>query len=271
MHRMRMPFFNADDGAGGGGAGADGINDMAGLDGLLDQLGGDPTGDANQDPPPGDANQDPPPGDDADGAGDGAGDPPPEQDQNDDKATQAHRAFAQLRAENNAIKKALLAFANVNEIQHTDLNDLLTKVQELDLKKRAAAANLPEDVLRRIEMLELQNMQYTAAELRTQTLVGMQKIQDDFGVDKKAIQDFTAALLEEGINPLEQYVDLRKEFIARNFDLVTQKKIDAAVQEALKRIGAAGSTPPGKQGGGPGGTKEVNTMSDLEGLLNQLK
>ena len=268
MHRMRMPFFNADDGSGGGGGA--GISDMAGLNGLLDQLGGNPAaGDAgagDQDPPPGDGagagagDQDPPP------EGEGNQDPPPD----DDKQAQAHRAFAQLRAENNAIKKALTTFAQANDIQFNDLGELVSKIQEIDLKKRAAAQNIPEDVLRRIEMLEQQNMQYTAAELRTQTLVGMQKLQDDFGADKKEIQAFTAQLLEEGINPLEQYVDLRKEYIARNFDTIAQRKIDLAVQEALKRAGAAGSNPPGKQGGESGG-KDISTMADLNGLLDQLK
>lgn len=239
---------------------------MADLNGILDGLvpgGGDPPPEPEPDPNP-EPEPEPEPGQPQ----------PPAEPTPTPADLKAHQAFASLRAENTAIKNAMRAFAKANEIQFTDDADLMQKVQEIDLKKRAAAQGIPEDVLRRLETLESVNQMYSAEQLRTQALVGFQRVKDDFKLTPEELQTFGDTLYNEGVDPFKEPVDIRKEYVSRNLDKIIEQRTNAAVEAALKRQGAAndnGSTPPSKKGGGSHTGKDVSTVGDLNALLDQLK
>lgn len=251
------------------------VNDMGDLNSLLDSLdpnAGDP-GTENQDPPadnndqdPPADNQDPPPGDNQDPPADN-------QRQQQGQPDKAHLAFVQMRTQNKMMMDAMKTFAKNNGIEFTDEADLMAKVQDQDLAKRAEKANLSKEVLERMERLEKRDQEFTKEQLKTKALIGFQKLKDSYQLTPAELQEFGDALHEAGNNPFENDIELEKEYRNMYFDKIVQKRIDAAVEEALKRDSAArtnGSTPSTKRGVGSHTGKEVNTVGDLNALLDSL-
>lgn len=258
------------------------VNDIGDLNSLLDGLDGG-TGDpgTNDNPPAGDedpeeakrkadeaaaaaaATGDEPP----------AGDDPPQDQQQQGQQDKAHLAFVQMRTQNATLMKTLKTFAANNGIEYKDETDLLSKIQDQDLSKRAEEAKVPKEVLERMERLEKRDQEYSKEQLKTKALIGFQKVKDTYQLTPAELQEFGDKLFDSGNNPFETDLELEKEYRNMYFDKIVQKRVDAAVEEALKRDSAArknGSNPNEKRGAGSQAGKEVSTVGDLNALLDSL-
>lgn len=210
----------------------------------------------------------------ADQSGAGGTDDQSQQDQQSQgQQDKAHLAFVQMRTQNATLMKTLKTFAANNGIEYTDEADLLSKIQDQDLTKRAEEAKVPKEVLERMERLEKRDQEYSKEQLKTKALIGFQKVKDTYQLTPAELQEFGDKLFDSGNNPFETDLELEKEYRNMYFDQIIQKRIDAAVEEALKRDSAArknGSNPNEKRGAGSQTGKEVNTVGDLNALLDSL-
>lgn len=195
------------------------------------------------------------------------------------KPTQTERmnyAFGQLRTENAAIKGLLSKLATAAGIQYSDEKDLITKLNDDALTKLAQRQNVPVDLLRRMETLEQNNAAYEAEQRKAETMVSFQKLQTAYGLTNDELLAFARELDEKGMNPFTNKINIDSAYRDFHFDEIVQRRVDAAVQEALKKSSVAdthSSTPninTGKKDNAGEG-KKITTVSELSSFLDGVK
>lgn len=195
------------------------------------------------------------------------------------KPTQTERmnyAFGQLRTENAAIKGLLSKLATAAGIEYADEKDLITKLNDDALTKLAQRQNVPVDLLRRMETLEQNNAAYEAEQRKTEAVLGFQKLQNTYGLSNEELMAFAQELDEKGLNPFAQKIDIESNYRNLHFDEIVNKRVEAAVQEALKKSSVADthSSTPNRNTGksdGAGDSKKISTVSQLSEFLDGVK
>lgn len=195
------------------------------------------------------------------------------------KPSQAERmnyAFGQMRTELNANKALLAKLATAAGIQYTDENDLIAKLNDNALSQLAARQNVPVDLLRRMETLEQNNAAYEAEQRKTETMLSFQKLQTTYGLTNEELMSFAQELDERGLNPFTSRVNIDSTYRDLHFDDIVNKRVNAAVEEALKKSSVAdthSSTPNRSNGKGDnnGDGKKITTVSQLSDLLDGVK
>ena len=202
--------------------------------------------------------------------------PAAEQDSEVDQLPQSkqNQAFAQLRVHNKRVETVLQRLCQHYGLEADlakDPDKLLAHLDEEDVTAQAEEMHVPKEILQRMNTLERQNALAQAERLQQTATLGFAKVQQEFGLDDKELRNFAMQLANEGINPFEQEIDLPKEYKLRNFDAITEKKVQAAVEAALAKVNKASqhSTAPAKTKGkpdAPAGDK-VNTMAQFDSML----
>ena len=223
-----------------------------------------PTDPPAQDPPAGDPPSDPP--------ADPPQDTPPAQPPVNEKQNQA---FAQMRVENNQLKKTLNSLATALKLDPNMPQDqLLQQLQGTINGVLAKQSGIPAEVLGRLNQLEDINAQYQQQRLYTKSQTELMDMKDEFKLTDTDIEGFMSTLLAEGKNPLLQEMDLKQEFVKRNWNTIMQRTAEEAVrkeQERAAKAGAQGTTPSTQQGTPPNtDPTKINTVSDLDQLFNGL-
>lgn len=212
-----------------------------------------------------------------------AGDDPNKDDPNKDKTSKQEFAFAQMRTENTQLKAQLKQFDSTIG----KLADALG-ITEADPEKRMAALvdgalgliskrdNIPKEYLQRMDSLEA-NAQQHAEQRRAQTAIEQfGQVQADFELSEDQLMAFAQELdTIEGANPfLNDGVDLVKIYRDLHYDEIMQRKIDAAVEAALKADQAANDTSSTPTKGGrkaaDANDKKITTVSGLNDYLDSL-
>ena len=177
-------------------------------------------------------------------------------------------AFAQMRVENNQLKKTLEGFAALLGIQETkDTTALAEAVKSKVLEAQAAKDKIPVEYLQKIDRLETLESHFTEEQLRTQAALGFQRVIDRFKIDQTALNAFVEELTMSGVNPLTQPVDLVKEYQTRHFDDLVKLAEDRGRQEEALRAAKAsehGSVPGTQSGGKPGDQDKITAVKDLD-------
>lgn len=202
-----------------------------------------------------------------------------DQSQTKNKPTQAERmnyAFGQMRTELNANKALLAKLATAAGIQYTDENDLIAKLNDNALNQLAQRQNVPVDLLKRMEALEQNNAAYEMEQRKTETLLSFQKLQTAYGLTNDELLAFAQELDEKGMNPFASRVNIDATYRDLHFDEIVNKRVAAAVEEALKKSSVAdthSSTPNRSTGKGDnsGDGKKITTVSQLSALLDGVK
>ena len=185
------------------------------------------------------------------------------------KATQA---FIHMRQENKSMHDMLNNIAGVLGIDSKDEQQIMTTLQARITDAQAKQNNVPPELMRRLNDLEQQNQAHTAAERQRNTAIGFQRVADKFKLDQNGLNQFAQDLVKAGINPLEQEVDLIREYKMMHFDDEVQRAVEAAVaaEQARAAKAATQSSTPGTKTGGPtssGGPEKINSIRELESWM----
>ena len=178
-------------------------------------------------------------------------------------------AFAQMRTQNKMMSDMLAKIAKANGIQYNNQDELMAKLNDDSVTKLAAAQGVPKELLLRMEGLERDAAAYRAQQNQSRLVGQMQNIMQKYGASAEELQSFAATLDKERVDV--NTVDVEREYFFRNQDAIMQKRINAAVEAALRgdaEASAHASTPaaPGATSGSNTGTK-VNTVADLRSFL----
>ena len=185
------------------------------------------------------------------------------------------RAFANMRVQNKSYKDALEKIAHANNIQYTDMEDLLTKLNDDAVTKQAQAQGVPVEIARRLDMLERQNAQFEAQRRQNMLTQQFTNIKQKYNLDDNALMTFAQQLSDSGVDPTAPSFNMETEYITRNFDAIVQARMQAAVEAALRKdtqAGTQGTQPNAAQGSATGGQMQynINTRAGLEQLLAQM-
>jgi len=184
-------------------------------------------------------------------------------------------AFAQMRVENKQLQSVVKSMAQALGIDPKgDTSQLLGALQENLTKMQAKKDGVPEDVMLRLQQLESRDAQYTQEQLKTAAFTGFQKVKDTFALSQVDLDAFADQLLEKGINPFEQDVDLTQQYKLFNYDKLVQAAEEKGRQAEAERAAKAnqhGSTPSGTTGKAAGVPEKITTIADLETWGDQQK
>lgn len=230
----------------------------------------DPPSDPPTDPPvdpPSDPPVDPP----KDSPEDPPAAPPAKPEEKPDKAAQA---FAQMRVENSTYKQTLNQVAKILGI--TEVKDpvaLSEAIKAKALESQAKQENIPVEILQKLDRLEKMEEKFETETRKTQSAIGFQTVKDKFNLDEKKLIEFAQSLLDDGINPHEQDVDLVAEYRSRNFDTLLKEAEDRGRAAEAARIEKAknhGSDPGDNNGNPPGAQEKISTVKDLDKYFNEI-
>lgn len=165
----------------------------------------------------------------------------------------ASEVFAKMRVENTKYErtfKDLLGLLGVDtaNAKVEDLNQLL---QDKVLEAKAEKEKVPMELLKKLDILEQDRQSRELADVRTQALVGFQKVKDRFGLDDEGLKDFAVELRADGVDPfVTRDIDLESVYIKKHFEDLLKAAEQKGIQSEQARAAKAGnsSTPNLKKG-----------------------
>ena len=180
----------------------------------------------------------------------------------------ANEAFAQMRIENKKYQSMMKGIASLLGVNSDDPNAIVTSVQNAITQAQAKQQGIPPEMLDRMAKLEEANRTFMQNEIRKNAYLGFQKVKDKFSLDNNALNSFADGLVQEGLNPFEQQLDLETEYIKRNYaKIIADAEARGAEKEAKRaaRASTHGTSPDNRQGGeDTQGVEKINTIGDLD-------
>ena len=185
-----------------------------------------------------------------------------------------NKAFAAMRAENSAVKKQLQAQSELIKQIALGLGldagskDLMSDLGDIALKGRAKRENKsPSELAKDAKLAE-----YQQKEIQTHTYSEIAAIKNELGASDDEIRSFIQETMQAGHDPFKSKVELKAKYISAHFEDIVQKRVDTAVEEALKRRKAADekSGKSKKNGKNSNGKKDIQTMAELNAYLDSL-
>ena len=203
---------------------------------------------------------------------------PPDDDaskQDQVRAKKASDAFAKLRVENASYEKTLKGIAGLLgiDMNNTTNDKLVETLQERITNAQAKQQGVPAELLKRLDSLEQEKAARELKDIRTQALIGFQKVKTKFNLDDKALQDFAVELDAEGKNPFTTVMDLEAAYITKHFnDIIEAAKAEGIKEEQERASKAAqnSSNPGNKQGASSSddAVDSVKSIADLNKWFN---
>ena len=185
----------------------------------------------------------------------------------------AQQAFAQMRIQNKRYSNLLKSVANILGIPETALSDenaLTSAVEAKVIEKQAESQNIPAPVLAELIQLRQKEQAMVAQQRNAEVAVGFQRVMDTFKLTPAQLNKFAEELLESGVNPLEQSVDLVKQYKLLHYDELIEKAKQEAIIAEQNRAAKASSqstTPGSSQGAGSGEPAKVSNVHELNAWL----
>ena len=179
-----------------------------------------------------------------------------------------------MRVENSTYKNTLKNVANILGISDvTDPIAMAEAIQAKALEAQAKKDNVPLETLQRLSRLEQLEQEMTQEKLKTQAMTGFEQVAKQFQLSESEVISFGQELMQLGINPLEQSVDLVATYRELHWEALMAAAIEKGRQEEAARAAKAGqhsSEPGAAVGGTPGAQDKVNTVKDLDNFFNGL-
>ena len=238
------------------------------MDELLEGFGIDPaTAESSETDPP---KTDPPKTDPPEV--DPPAEPKPEPEAELPEHDKAQQAFIYLRQQNQSFKNTLKGVAEILGIDpKASEADMMAALQAKVVEGQAQNANVPVEMLQRLQTLEAKNAEIERSERERVTLLGLQQVKTQFGLEDKDLTKFTQDLIAAGMNPLETDVNLIDTYKSMHFEDLMQKAIaDAVAKEQARAAKAAStsSTPDPKRGDPGSGDGKITTQTQLNAWLD---
>lgn len=182
-------------------------------------------------------------------------------------------AFAQQRHEITELTELLKTMADANGIKYDSKADLVAKLKDKALVEQATKQNIPVELLREVEQLRADSNQWKRYQHEQNAMAGFNKVATEFGLDQAGLEAFAVELDQAGKNPFTSNVDVLSEYKARHLDEIVARKVQMAVEAALKgdaRASSNSSTPPSTQGAGNTSdeSNKISTVAQLTALYN---
>lgn len=246
------------------------------MDDLLEGFGIDPaTVESSETDPPDPPETDPPETDPPETDPpeiDPPAEPKPEPKAELPESDKAQQAFIYLRQQNQSFKNTLKGVAEILGIDpKASEADMIAALQAKVVEGQAQNANVPVEMLQRLQTLEAKNAEIERSERERVTLLGLQQVKTQFGLEDKDLTKFTQDLIAAGMNPLEADVNLIDTYKSMHFEDLMQKAIaDAVAKEQARSAKAAStsSTPDPKRGDPGSGDGKITTQTQLNAWLD---
>lgn len=187
----------------------------------------------------------------------------------------AREAFIHMRKQNKRMSDVLKNVAGVIGVENVNVDDenqLLEALQQKIVTEQSAKSNIPVEFLQEFQALKAREQQVLASQREHDTAIGLQTLQNKYGLKQEELNSFVQDLVRENMNPLTTTMNLIQEYQRRNFDTIVAKEAAKAVAAEQTRASKASthSTNPGSQSGSgaaPGDTGKVENVRDLESWL----
>lgn len=177
--------------------------------------------------------------------------------------------YADLQAKYTQMSNMFEKMAKANNIEYTDTDDLLAKFNDDAIGKLAAQQGVPKELLQRMESLEHDAQMYRAQQNQNRLVTAMQGVQSEFGLNEQELMDFATELDNAKVDL--STVNIRAEYLNRNMDKIIERRVQAAVEAALRQdaANAAQATTPMGAGASTGTQSgiSVDSPDSLRALL----
>lgn len=190
--------------------------------------------------------------------------------------TKQNKAFAELRMQNKAQAEFIMRLARSAGLNPKDVKEAQEFLSEGATRVEAKKRNIDPETLRQLEEERTELEEYRNQANRQAAMLGFQKVKNEYNLTNEDLNNFAEQLAAKNINPFSgDRVDLLKEYRMLNFDKLLAQAKEAGRQEEIARSLKAkqNSTIPLKTTGNDtplGETPAVNTVKDLDNLLNSL-
>ena len=190
--------------------------------------------------------------------------------------TKQNKAFAELRMQNKAQAEFIMRLARSAGLNPKDVKEAQEFLSEGATRVEAKKKNIDPETLRQLEEERTELEEYRNQANRQAAMLGFQKVKNEYNLTNEDLNNFAEQLAAKNINPFSgDRVDLLKEYRMLNFDKLLAQAKEAGRQEEIARSLKAkqNSTTPLKTTGNDtplGETPAVNTVKDLDNLLNSL-
>ena len=190
--------------------------------------------------------------------------------------TKQNKAFAELRMQNKAQAEFIMRLARSAGLNPKDVKEAQEFLSEGATRVEAKKRNIDPETLKQLEEERTELEEYRNQANRQAAMLGFQKVKNEYNLTNEDLNNFADQLAAKNINPFSgDRVDLLKEYRMLNFDKLLAQAKEAGRQEEIARSLKAkqNSTTPLKTTGNDtplGETPAVNTVKDLDNLLNSL-
>lgn len=177
-------------------------------------------------------------------------------------------AFAQMRAQNKMMSNMLEKMARAKGVEYSGMDDLMAKFNDESLGLLAEKQGVPKELLAKIEALEADANAYRAQQTNNRLVSQMQSIQNEFGLSAQELNDFAVQIDNSGADL--NTINLRAEYLNRNMDAIINKRVQAAVEAALRgdaEINQQSSTPIPAGNTNQGTGVSIESVADLRSIL----
>ena len=193
------------------------------------------------------------------------------------EATQADKdanAFAQMRTQNKLMSDMLAKMADAYGIKYENTEDMMNKLNEDALGKIAEKKGIPVELLSRLEMLEKNNAAYQIQQNQARLKNEFAAVQQKFGLTQDELVSFANTLDAEHLDLSK--LNVEKEYVARNYDYIMEKRVQAAVQAALSKDAqvaaqSTGTAAPGTNTTSSNGEQNIKTVADFKSFLSGMQ
>ena len=195
--------------------------------------------------------------------------------QDPNQLTRSAAAFARLRTENANKQKLIKDMAQALGIASNNLDDnqLIEQAKNKIIELQSKEHGIPEDFLK--EFNELKEQQRINMEANKRTIISqdLADIKSRFNVSDKDMRTFVDNLIRDGSNPFVKDVNLRYEYINRNFETIINQAVERGrleEQQRATKVAQSASSPNGKTGNNAGSSKPINSIQALNEILDTL-
>ena len=195
--------------------------------------------------------------------------------QEQNQATRSAAAFARLRTENANKQKLIKDMAQALGIAANNLDDnqLIEQAKNKIIELQSKERGIPEDFLK--EFNELKEQQRISMEANKRTVIAqdLADIKSRFNVSDKDMRTFVDNLIRDGSNPFVKDVNLRYEYINRNFETIIEQAVERGrleEQQRAAKVAQSASSPNGKTGNNASSSKPINSIQALNEILDTL-
>lgn len=189
----------------------------------------------------------------------------------DEDTQRQARAFAEMRS---TINKYSRVFKQLQPMMGVNSEDeVIERLLDAGLNVQARNQNVDPEILKRMQTLEEQNLMMMSEQRHKALVESFGLLQKDFNLTNEEVVNFARELDNKQIDVMKLGVDLSTLYRGMHHEAIVKKQIETEKQKWITSNNAANSAPgvntsTGKKNNQ--GKTEINTMGELESLINQL-